>query len=47
MSEMVKVVVDAMGGDNAPEEPVKAAVEEMCIRDREDPVLSQKAMLLF
>ena len=27
MSEMVKVVVDAMGGDNAPEEPVKAAVE--------------------
>lgn len=27
MSEMVKVVVDAMGGDNAPVEPVKAAVE--------------------
>ena len=27
MSEIVKVVVDAMGGDNAPEEPVKAAVE--------------------
>jgi len=27
MSEMVKVVVDVMGGDNAPEEPVKAAVE--------------------
>ncbi len=26
MSEMVKVVVDAMGGDNAPVEPVKAAV---------------------
>ena len=27
MAELVKVVVDAMGGDNAPEEPVKAAVE--------------------
>ena len=27
MSEIVKVVVDAMGGDNAPVEPVKAAVE--------------------
>ena len=24
---MVRVVVDAMGGDNAPVEPVKAAVE--------------------
>ena len=27
MAEMVRVVVDAMGGDNAPVEPVKAAVE--------------------
>ena len=27
MSELVKVVVDAMGGDYAPQEPVKAAVE--------------------
>ncbi|MGI6069633.1 MAG: phosphate acyltransferase PlsX [Blautia sp.] len=27
MSEIVKVVVDAMGGDNAPVEPVKAAAE--------------------
>lgn len=27
MSEIVKIVVDAMGGDNAPQEPVKAAVE--------------------
>ena len=43
MSETVKVVVDVMGGDNAPTEPVKAAaaaveersdIEEMCIRDR-------------
>ena len=27
MSELVKVVVDAMGGDYAPQEPVHAAVE--------------------
>ena len=27
MSEMVRVVVDAMGGDNAPEEIVKGAVQ--------------------
>ena len=27
MAELVKVVVDAMGGDYAPVEPVKAAVE--------------------
>lgn len=27
MAELVKVVVDAMGGDLAPVEPVKAAVE--------------------
>ena len=31
MSEMVKVVVDAMGGDNAPVEPVS------CERKREHP----------
>ena len=31
MAEIVRVVVDAMGGDNAPAEPVKAAVEAvMC-----------------
>jgi plsX: fatty acid/phospholipid synthesis protein PlsX len=34
MAELVKVVVDAMGGDNAPEEPVKAAVE--AVKERED-----------
>ena len=34
MSEMVKVVVDAMGGDNAPEEPVKAAVE--AVKEKEN-----------
>ena len=27
MQDLVKVVVDAMGGDNAPEEIVKGAVE--------------------
>lgn len=34
MAELVKVVVDAMGGDHAPEEPVKAAVE--AVKERED-----------
>ena len=27
MQELVKVVVDAMGGDNAPQETVKGAVD--------------------
>ena len=34
MSEVVKVVVDAMGGDYAPQEPVKAAVE--AVTERKD-----------
>lgn len=34
MADLVKVVVDAMGGDNAPAEPVKAAVE--AIKERSD-----------
>ena len=34
MAELVKVVMDAMGGDHAPEEPVKAAVE--AVKERED-----------
>ena len=29
MSKTIKVVVDAMGGDNAPEAPVKGAVEAL------------------
>ena len=33
MSEMVKVVVDAMGGDNAPAEVVKGAVDAVKARD--------------
>lgn len=38
MSEIVKVVVDAMGGDNAPKEPVKAAVE--AVKEKENIKLS-------
>ncbi len=34
MSELVKVAVDAMGGDNAPQEIVKGAVEAVCESDR-------------
>ena len=34
MAEQVKVVVDAMGGDNAPAEPVRAAVE--AVTERQD-----------
>ena len=34
MADMVRVVVDAMGGDNAPREPVKAAVE--AVTERQD-----------
>jgi glycerol-3-phosphate acyltransferase PlsX len=33
MSEITTVVVDAMGGDNAPEEPVKGSVEAVNRRD--------------
>ena len=35
MAELVKVVVDAMGGDLAPVEPVKAAVEAVKEREKE------------
>ena len=35
MAELVKVVVDAMGGDYAPVEPVKAAVEAVKERERQ------------
>ena len=34
MAEIVRVVVDAMGGDNAPVEPIKGAVE--AVKERED-----------
>ena len=34
MADVIRVVVDAMGGDNAPQEPVKAAVE--AVKERED-----------
>ena len=35
MSEYIKVAVDAMGGDYAPQEPVKGVVEAL----REEPEL--------
>ena len=34
MAELVRVVVDAMGGDNAPSQPIKAAVE--AVKERDD-----------
>lgn len=34
MSELVRVVVDAMGGDNAPAEPIKGAVE--AVKEKKD-----------
>ena len=40
MAEQVRVVVDAMGGDNAPVEPVKAAVE--AVTERQDIQESRK-----
>ncbi|MCD7868682.1 MAG: phosphate acyltransferase PlsX [Clostridiales bacterium] len=40
MSETVKVVVDAMGGDNAPAEPVKAAVEAVTQRQNIQVILA-------
>ena len=40
MSEMVKVVVDAMGGDNAPVEPVKAAVEAVTEKNNIQVILT-------
>ena len=40
MEEMTKVAVDAMGGDNAPAEPVKAAVEAVAEREDIDVILT-------
>ncbi len=34
MAELVKVAVDAMGGDNAPDEMIKGAVEALCADER-------------
>ena len=33
MQELVRVVVDAMGGDNAPQETVKGAVDAVNLRN--------------
>ena len=40
MAEPVRVVVDAMGGDNAPAEPVKEAVEAVTEREDIDVILT-------
>ncbi len=40
MSELVRIVIDAMGGDNAPEEPVKGAVEALKATDRAAIILA-------
>ena len=40
MAETVRVVVDVMGGDNAPAEPVKAAVEAVTEREDIDVILT-------
>ena len=42
MAEQVRVVVDAMGGDNAPVEPVKAAVEAVTERQEIKVILTGK-----
>ncbi len=40
MAEVVKVVVDAMGGDNAPVEPIKGAVEAVTQRQDIEVILT-------
>ena len=42
MSEPVKIVVDAMGGDFAPVEPVKAAVEAVKEKENIQIILTGK-----
>ncbi|MDO4273248.1 MAG: phosphate acyltransferase PlsX [Eubacteriales bacterium] len=42
MAELVKVVVDAMGGDNAPAEPVKASVDAVTERQDIQVILTGK-----
>ena len=34
MEDWTRVAVDAMGGDNAPAEPVKGAVEAVCASEK-------------
>ena len=46
MAETVRVVVDAMGGDNAPAEPVKAAVEAVTQRDDIVVILTGKQEII-
>lgn len=42
MAELVKVVLDAMGGDNAPAEPIKGAVEAVTERSDIQVILTGK-----
>lgn len=46
MAEIVKVVVDAMGGDNAPAEPVKGAVEAVTERSDIQVILTGKQEII-
>ena len=46
MAETVRVVVDAMGGDNAPAEPVKAAVEAVTERNDIQVILTGKEEII-
>ena len=46
MAEQVRVVVDAMGGDNAPVEPVKAAVEAVTERQDIKVILTGKQEII-
>ena len=39
MSDIIKVVVDAMGGDNAPEAPIKGAVDAVNENEKINVVL--------
>ena len=40
MSENIKVVVDAMGGDNAPEVTVEGSIEALTVSDKISIILT-------
>ena len=47
MAELVKVVVDAMGGDLAPVEPVRAAVDAVKERDDIQVILTGQEEVIY
>ena len=47
MSDIIKVVVDAMGGDNAPEAPIKGAVDAVNENEKINVVLVGRTCLLY